>query len=214
MKAVVVYESRWGNTQAVAEEVAQGFLEADEDIEVAVRRAGEATPSDLADVDLLVAGAPTHVRGMSSARSRRMGLGAEAKRANSAGPATEAEGPGIRDWLKAVPKVSGLSAASCDTAAPAASLSSNGRTCQPHSALSRGRPGGSRGRVDGTPPRGAPPETPIFRIDACPGERSAAQRRSNRTMPPARGSTSDCLVQAAWTKVHGRMHGARSGLGV
>jgi flavodoxin len=115
MKVVVVYESLWGNTEAIAEQVAQGFLEAGEDIEVAVRRAGEATPSDLADVDLLVAGAPTHMCGMSSARSRRMGLSAKAKKADSAGPAAEAEGPGIRDWLKALPEVSGRSAASFDT---------------------------------------------------------------------------------------------------
>ena len=53
MKAVVVYESLWGNTAAVARAVAEGIGQ-----RTAALSTAEATAEVLADVDLIVAGAP------------------------------------------------------------------------------------------------------------------------------------------------------------
>ncbi len=53
MKAVVVYESLWGNTAAVARAVAEGLGDGARALSTA-----EATPAALAGADLIVAGAP------------------------------------------------------------------------------------------------------------------------------------------------------------
>ena len=69
MRALVVYESMYGNTRAVAGDIADGLRA---DYEVTVVPAAEATAELVAGADLLVAGAPTHMHGLSSASSRRM----------------------------------------------------------------------------------------------------------------------------------------------
>lgn len=89
MNAIVVYESIYGNTRAVAEAIAEGL--------------GDATvvspaelPADAAQSDLLVVGGPTHAHAMATARSRRAAI--EAVRGASA-DAAAATGPALRDWL-------------------------------------------------------------------------------------------------------------------
>ena len=65
--ALVVYESFFGNTSALAQDVARGLHAAGLDVTVtAVRNA----PPDVREVDLLVVGAPTHFLGLSTALSR------------------------------------------------------------------------------------------------------------------------------------------------
>lgn len=56
MKAMVVYDSAYGNTEQIAEAIGKA-LGASED--VATRRVGEALPGQLAGVDLLIVGSPT-----------------------------------------------------------------------------------------------------------------------------------------------------------
>ena len=58
MRAVVVYESMFGNTQVVADYVAAGLRATMEATAVPV---DGATPEVLGGVDLLVAGGPTHI---------------------------------------------------------------------------------------------------------------------------------------------------------
>lgn len=58
MRAVVVYESTYGNTRHVAEAIAEGLGESATVDVVPVSSAGDINFSDL---DLLVVGAPTHV---------------------------------------------------------------------------------------------------------------------------------------------------------
>jgi flavodoxin len=58
MRAVVVYESTYGNTRHVAEAIAEGLGESATVDVVPVSSAGDVNFSDL---DLLVVGAPTHV---------------------------------------------------------------------------------------------------------------------------------------------------------
>jgi len=54
MKAVIVYDSVYGNTEKIARAIGDAITG-----EVKVLRAGEANPSDLESIDLLVVGAPT-----------------------------------------------------------------------------------------------------------------------------------------------------------
>jgi hypothetical protein len=53
MKAIVVYESHWGNTAAVAKAIADGFGP-----EARVLTTDEASPEAVAEADLIIAGAP------------------------------------------------------------------------------------------------------------------------------------------------------------
>jgi flavodoxin I len=57
MKALIVYDSVYGNTEKIAGAIAEAITPPDE---VKVLRAGEANPSDLASIDLLIVGSPTH----------------------------------------------------------------------------------------------------------------------------------------------------------
>jgi len=120
MEVVVVCESMFGNTRMIAEAIADGLRASDSDTRVAVLPVAEATPDSVGTVDLLVVGGPTHFLGMSSARSRRMGLqfGTKSGKPGTAGPELEpgAAGPGVREWLEDLPLASdGSRAAVFDT---------------------------------------------------------------------------------------------------
>src|ERR1700760_3527820 len=66
MKSLVVYESWFGNTRRLAETIAAALRD-EGDVELV--SVDDPLPS-LLHVDLIVLGAPTHVHGLSSARSR------------------------------------------------------------------------------------------------------------------------------------------------
>jgi flavodoxin I len=57
MKALIVYDSVYGNTEKIARAIAEAITSPDE---ARVLRAGEANPSDLASIDLFIVGSPTH----------------------------------------------------------------------------------------------------------------------------------------------------------
>jgi hypothetical protein len=99
MKALVVYESMYGNTHLVADAIAAGWRDADGDAEVVPVSA--ATPEALEGVEVLVVGGPTHVHGMSRPTSRKAAV--EAAQQPDAGLELEpdAAGPGLRDWFDA-----------------------------------------------------------------------------------------------------------------
>ena len=106
MRALVVYESMFGNTQSVALAIAAGLratMQA-EAVEVA-----DASPILAADIDLLVVGGPTHSHGLTSRKTR-------SNAAARAGDRLVTRGVGIREWLDAlVPLPSGLAATAFDT---------------------------------------------------------------------------------------------------
>jgi len=95
MRAVITFESIYGNTRAVAEAVAAGLSSAGE---VSVVSHHEADPAVVADADLVVVGAPTHMHGLPTSFSRKMAAqgGEEEGVALDAGATA---GPGVRKWL-------------------------------------------------------------------------------------------------------------------
>ena len=105
MRSLVVYESWFGNTRRVAEEIAGALAQ---EGEVDVVSVDDPLPP-LGDVDLLVVGAPTHVHGLSSRRSREGALGQGAR---------GEPGIGVRGWIDSLPSgAAGPRAAAFDTRA-------------------------------------------------------------------------------------------------
>jgi hypothetical protein len=120
MKAVVVYESMYGNTHLVSDAIANGLRH---DADVLVVPVDEANHEVLAAADLVVVGGPTHAHGMSR-RSTRQGaiVAARKPESNLAIDAdADAEGPGLRDWFYSLDQLT-THAAAFDTRlkAPAA----------------------------------------------------------------------------------------------
>jgi hypothetical protein len=89
VRALVVYESMFGNTQAVARAIAAGIATR---MEVEVIEVGDAPDALPPDVGLLVVGGPTHAHGMTRPESR-----ADAGR--RAGGHVVSRDVGIREWL-------------------------------------------------------------------------------------------------------------------
>ena len=104
MRTLVVVESSFGNTRAVAEALADGLAAELGDADV--RSVGKA-PTELAGTELLVVGGPTHAFGMSRDQTR-----ADAVRQ---GAPAETSGPGIREWLAGLDPPARLQVATFDT---------------------------------------------------------------------------------------------------
>lgn len=112
MTALVVYESMYGSTRAVAEAVGEGLQSAAVPVRVVEVGALVDGPDGAAlppDVTLLVVGGPTHAFSMSR----------ESTRADAAREATDgglvSVGVGVREWLDAVTLPPNLPVAAFDT---------------------------------------------------------------------------------------------------
>ena len=116
MRALVVYESMFGNTHVVADHIGEGLRSR---CETTVLPVSEATPEQIAAADLLVVGGPTHVHGMTSTTSRRSAV-EQAAKDDDLELDPDAEGPGLRDWFDELPKRDGRRAAAFDTRIDAA----------------------------------------------------------------------------------------------
>lgn len=111
MRARVIYESLFGNTEAIAHAIARG-LGARQDVVVDVFEV-ETAPLDLSGLDLLVVGGPIHVWGMSRASTRN----AAREEAQRRGLNIVSRDGGIRDWLDQLATApDALQAATFDTA--------------------------------------------------------------------------------------------------
>jgi hypothetical protein len=107
MNVIVVYESVYGNTRAIAEAVAKGLGGA---AVLSVREAAEGT----AQADLIVVGGPTHMHGLATARSREMAAAAAKEDGRTVEPGATEE-PGLRAWLHDLPRGEGARAGAFDT---------------------------------------------------------------------------------------------------
>ena len=93
MRALVVYESMFGNTEEIARDVAEGLAGTGADVTVA--EVNRVRAADLRDRDLLVVGAPTHAFSLSRPKTREEAVqqGAPAERARM----------GVREWMTTLP---------------------------------------------------------------------------------------------------------------
>ena len=96
MRAVIVYESMFGNTHAIADAVGKGL---EPMLEVIVVPLAEAGRERLGDADLLVVGGPTHFHGMSRKFTRKWAASTAQKPGNDLVLDRDADGPGVREWL-------------------------------------------------------------------------------------------------------------------
>jgi hypothetical protein len=112
MHALIVYESMYGNTHAIAEGIASGLRPAGDVRVVPVR---DASDDLVAWADLVVLGGPTHIHGMTRSKTR------DDARARAELPESglkldpSADGPGAREWLESLARVHGKRAAAFDT---------------------------------------------------------------------------------------------------
>ena len=101
MKAVVVYESHWGNTAAVARAIAEGLGQGTEALAT-----DEATGSAMDGVDLIVCGAPVIAFSLAGGNARKQIAGD-----TKAPTPPDVSHPLLREWLDALPPGSGRCAA-------------------------------------------------------------------------------------------------------
>lgn len=94
MKALVVYESMWGNTERVAQAIADGLRES---MEVELVDVNQARAEPESDVELIVAGGPTHGFSMSRANTRAAAVNRGVNHGTS--------DRGLREWLDRLPPV-------------------------------------------------------------------------------------------------------------
>jgi hypothetical protein len=112
MRVIIGYESMYGSTRAVADAIANGFP-LDDDVTV---RPVQDLDVAAVDADVLVIGAPTHVHGLPSARSRTAAhdLSRAVTRPDQR-LEPDAGGPGVREWLDRLPSTIDAQVAAFDT---------------------------------------------------------------------------------------------------
>jgi hypothetical protein len=105
MRALVVYESMFGNTRNVALAVAEGL---GTKMAVEAFEVGAAPTVLPADVGLIVVGAPTHAHGLSTPKSR-------ANAARRIDGRLVSGGPGLREWIASLRPGTDVVSAAFDT---------------------------------------------------------------------------------------------------
>ena len=102
MKAVVVYESLWGNTAAIARAIATGLGP-----EARALSTAEATPSELAGAELIVAGSPLFAFQLPTDKIRET----IRRKAKLFPQPPDLSHPALRAWLETLPPGRGRGAA-------------------------------------------------------------------------------------------------------
>jgi hypothetical protein len=96
MKALVVYESLYGNTATIGEAIAASLRE--HGLQTIAGPVSKIAPSEAAGFDLLVVGGPTHAHGMSRPETRDTAV--RDKNNTFAEPTVL---PGLREWIDGLP---------------------------------------------------------------------------------------------------------------
>jgi hypothetical protein len=103
MNALVVYESLWGNTAAIAHAIGEGIGEG-----AVVRHTGEIEPAEAAAAGLLVVGAPVHAFSLPTDSTKK----SVADRWVAPGDLEpDLSQPPLKTWLDDLPAASALAAA-------------------------------------------------------------------------------------------------------
>ena len=119
MRTLVVYESLFGNTHEIADAIGEGIRKADPSAEVTCVAVADATDELVEQAQLLVVGGPTHMRGLTSGMSRKLGLENERKVGHEDRIEMKSPEIGLRDWLGDLATApDGRRAAAFDTRAP------------------------------------------------------------------------------------------------
>jgi len=111
MKAVVIYESMYGNTHTIANAIAEGLCLYGEVVVVPVY---EAQPSLVESADAVIAGGPTHAHGMSRAATRKGAAVAAEKPGSGLVLDADADAVGLREWFASLGQIA-TNAAAFDT---------------------------------------------------------------------------------------------------
>lgn len=119
MRALVIYESMYGNTHTVAQDIGAGLADGGATT-VEVLPVGDVTPEKLAAADLVVVGGPTHIHGMTTEMSRHQAVSSETiaheeEKGHHLEVDPDAEGPGLRDWFDGIEQGQAKLAAAFDT---------------------------------------------------------------------------------------------------
>jgi hypothetical protein len=113
VRTLVAYESMYGNTHLIADAIAHGLRAGGHQVDV--MSIDEAGPERVGHADLVVVGGPTHVHGMTRARTRDAAREAAADSDGALRLDPAAQGAGVRDWLEALEHVDGTAGAAFDT---------------------------------------------------------------------------------------------------
>lgn len=108
MRALVIYESLYGNTAEIGEAIASSLRA--RGLEVQAVPVPKIEPAEAARVDLLVVGGPTHAHGISRSSTRRTAVD---DKMNTFAEPTVA--PGLREWMDDLPSTAERLAAAFDT---------------------------------------------------------------------------------------------------
>lgn len=111
MRALVIYESMYGNTHLIASSIAEGLRD---HAETAVAPVEEADVTLVGGADLIVVGGPTHAHGMSHAGTRKGAVTASERPGSTPTLDPDSAGPGLREWFSSLGPVT-IGAAAFDT---------------------------------------------------------------------------------------------------
>jgi flavodoxin len=99
MRALVIYESMYGNTHQIADAIAEGLNVLDD---VQVLPVAGVAQSMLEQADLVVVGGPTHAHGMSRESTRKSAVDAANKPGKGLHVEPGAADVGLRDWFESL----------------------------------------------------------------------------------------------------------------
>jgi hypothetical protein len=101
MSALIIYESMFGTTRAIADAIAEGLRTSGE---ATVVSAADAEGTDLTNVDLLIIGGPTHMHGLPALYTRKSALRmAQSSRGRLNAEPGASEEYGLRSVLETLP---------------------------------------------------------------------------------------------------------------